>query len=302
MKSDVINIEQGNYSMSNHSFNPFIAKKYGINESILINTFIFWTQTNAAKDKNFYEGRYWFFGTPEYFTKFFIYLTPRQIKYTIANLIKKGAILKGNFNKKGYDKTNWYSLSDTILEELNLDKSCLQPIAGLIGQNCPMDRTKLSNGSDKIVQPIPDTKAVTKQDKKLTNCKPSSSSSFIFSEILDKSILAERLERDKRSDEEFLSQVKKHVNDHSDKKFPPMQRAQAALRLLKKLKEQNIIFYVAGFEPKDSDTQTTKIIETDKQRQERQFFEYELAKERENPGYLSKALEKYPEMREKYSA
>lgn len=150
--------------MSNHSFNPLIAKKYGIIESVIINTFIFWIQTNAAKETNYFEDRYWCFGTPQYFTKFFSYLTARQIKYALHNLIKAGVLLKGNFNKKAYDKTNWYSLSDSILFELNLDKTCLQAAPALIGQNCPMDWTNLSNGSDKFVQPIPDNKPVNKQD------------------------------------------------------------------------------------------------------------------------------------------
>src|ERR1700690_3809123 len=113
--------------MSDHSFNPFIAKNHGIVESILINSFIFWTKTNSAKEKNFHDGRYWCFGTPEFFSKYHPYLTPRQIKYALSKLIKSGALLKGEYNKKRYDKTNWYSLSDKILIELNLDKSCLNP-------------------------------------------------------------------------------------------------------------------------------------------------------------------------------
>ena len=150
--------------MSNHSFNPIIAKTYGIIEAILIDSFIFWTRTNFAKDSNFHNGRYWVFGTPEYFAKYYPYLTERQIKYALKKLVDSDTLLKNNFNKKGYDKTNWYSLSDKILTELNLDKTCLNPAPGLIGQNCPIDRTKLSDGQDKIVQPIPDTKPDTKPD------------------------------------------------------------------------------------------------------------------------------------------
>ncbi len=150
--------------MSDHSFNPFIAQKYGVIEAIIINSFIFWTRTNAAKEENFHDGRYWFFGTPEYFSKYFPYLSTSQIKYAFKKLFKSNAILKGKFNKKGYDQTNWYSLSDSLLSELNLDKTCLQAAKTLIEQNCPMHGTKLSNARDKIVQPIPVTKQATKQD------------------------------------------------------------------------------------------------------------------------------------------
>lgn len=153
--------------MSDHSFNPFLAEKYGINEAILINNFIFWTRTNAAKPKdknNFFDNRYWVFGTPEYFANYFPYFSANQIKYALKNMLKSDVLIKGNYNKKGYDKTNWYALSDNILSELNLDVTCLKPAPALIGQNCPIDRTKLSNASDKIVRPIPDTKPDTKPD------------------------------------------------------------------------------------------------------------------------------------------
>ncbi len=119
---------------------------------------------------------------------------------------------------------------------------------------------------------------------------------------MDKTILLQKLSRDDRSDEEFLNQVKKHVDHHSDKNFARMQRAQGALRLLKKLKDQNVIFYVTGSEPKDEDAnKPRKLIETDEQRQERQFFEYELLKEQQDPSYVSKPFQKFPEMRAKYA-
>jgi hypothetical protein len=254
--------------MSDHSFKPFVAKKYGITEAILINSFIFWTQTNAAKESNYHNDRFWFYGTPEYFSNFFIYLTGRQIKYALSNLIKGGAILKGNFNKKGYDKTNWYSLSDSLLNELNLDITCLKPSPGLIGQNCPMDRTKLSDGSDKIVRPIPDTKPDTKPDKKLTNCE--SSSSFIFSETIDKNILNEKPDHDTRSNDLFMKHVIHHVENNSDKKYKKIVRVQSALKMLKKLKSQNIIFESSGFE-----VVNVKKTETEDERMKR------YAKERE---------------------
>jgi hypothetical protein len=82
--------------------------------------------------------------------------------------------------------------------------------------------------------------------KKLTNCENPSSSSFIFSNTLDKSLLQQKLDSDTRTDSEFLEEVKEHVANHSEKKYPPIQRAQAALKLLIKLKSENIVFQVAG--------------------------------------------------------
>lgn len=163
--------------MSDHSFNPFIAKNYGINVAVLINSFIFWTRTNSAKGKNNHEDRFWCYGTPEYFAKFFPYFKPRLIRDIFKKCIELDLLIKGNFNKKGYDKTNWYALSDKILIELNLDRSCLSPAPSLI-------RRKASNGFDvkrpmdttKNVQPIPATKPDTKKTTTTTTEIPSQDS------------------------------------------------------------------------------------------------------------------------------
>lgn len=150
--------------MSDHTFNPFVAKKFGINIAVLVNSFVFWTRTNAAKGHNFHEDRFWCYGTPEYFAKYFPYFTDRQIKYTLQKCLKLGVLIKGNFNDKAYDKTSWYALSDEILNALNLDETCLNPAPILIDQICPIDRTNLSYASDKFVLTIPDNKTDNKTD------------------------------------------------------------------------------------------------------------------------------------------
>ena len=76
--------------MSGQSFNTLLAKKYGIVEAILIDSQIFWTKTNAAKGENFHDGRFWSYGTPEFFTKYFPYLTSSQIKYALKKLVDNG--------------------------------------------------------------------------------------------------------------------------------------------------------------------------------------------------------------------
>jgi len=151
--------------MIEHSFNTFLAQKYGIDVAIFIKNMVLWTATNASKEHNFHQDRYWSWGTPESFQKYFSYWKPRTVKAVLKKCFDEGLILKGNFNKHKYDRTNWYALSDKALSELNLDKNCLQPAPALIRQNlsddsdksCPMVQTK-------SVQPIPDTKTDTKTD------------------------------------------------------------------------------------------------------------------------------------------
>jgi len=76
------------------------------------------------------------------------------------------------------------------------------------------------------------------------------SSSFNFSEVLDKKILDAKLPRDKRSEKEFMLNVIDHIDNHSDKKFSRIIRAQAALKLLKNLQRDNILFYAKVSEEK----------------------------------------------------
>ena len=160
--------------MSDHNFNPFIAQKYNINIAILLNSFVFWTRTNAAKGKNFHEGRYWCYGTPEYFKNYFPYFSCDQIRRAIEKAIENSLLLKSNFNNKGYDRTNWYALTDKALTEYNLDRTCLKPAyhlaelpdesqQGLSDGNAPKTQSgshlaKLPDAFGKIAEPIPDNK------------------------------------------------------------------------------------------------------------------------------------------------
>lgn len=127
----------------------------------------------------------------------------------------------------------------------------------------------------------------------MKNTSTDVSSSISFSETLDQNILSEKLYRDERSDDEFMENVIEHVDNHSDKKYPRIVRAQGALKLLKRLKEQNIIFYAKGRTPKETieENKQIKKQETDEERQIRQFVEYQHEREKSEPGYKSPFLE-----------
>jgi len=129
------------------------AIQYGINEAILLNYFTFWISLNEKNKAAFIDGYTWTYHSCSNIAEELQFMSERQVKYAIKNLLTAGILIKGEYNKAKYDKTNWYRLS------LPSDK-----IVQSIGQNCPMDKTKLSNPSDKIVQPIHDNKHVNKKD------------------------------------------------------------------------------------------------------------------------------------------
>jgi hypothetical protein len=101
-----------------HILSVPLAVKYGANESLFLSSICCWLEKNRANNKHFHEGRYWTYNTIEGFTELFPYFTANQIQHLISKLRdkKKNILLVGNFNKIGYDRTNWYSVSDEVMD------------------------------------------------------------------------------------------------------------------------------------------------------------------------------------------
>lgn len=124
-----------------HSFDIEIAKEYGIHCAILLKSIYFWVKKSKANEQNLFDGRYWTYNSKKAFTKLFPYMSERQIDYALKQLIEKGLILTGNYNKNTYDRTLWYALTDK---------------AFCILHDCDMHFTKLLNATNNFVGPIPD--------------------------------------------------------------------------------------------------------------------------------------------------
>jgi hypothetical protein len=95
-----------------HHFKVKDAKRYGITEAIVLYNLRFWIAKNKASGKHFFKGRTWTYNSYKAFSDLFPYLSESQIKRALRNLRKQGAVLKDNFNKKRYDRTNWYTVAD----------------------------------------------------------------------------------------------------------------------------------------------------------------------------------------------
>lgn len=130
-----------------YSFETEYAKKYGVEEAILLQNFIFWINKNKANNVHFYEGKYWTYNSKKAMLELFPFWSESQLKRIINSLINQGVLITGNFNKSPYDKTTWYALEISI------------------GRFQPIDETELTNREDETDQPIPDSKPVTKKEK-----------------------------------------------------------------------------------------------------------------------------------------
>lgn len=275
---------RSNHTMSDHTFNPFIAEKYGINEAIFLNTIIFWTRTNAAKKKNFHEDRYWTYGTPEFYAAYFPYFKPRLIKDIIASCIKQNALIKGNFNKKRYDRTSWYSLSDNILFDLNLDIACLQPNARTIVRNSynGLDVIRTMDRTD-YVPPIPDTYTDTETQTNTTD-ENLNSSSVVISTSTDKTLLSAKLDSDTRTDQQFLMACKFHLEIQGTKKYTNAQKINGLIKIIKKGFETPIGAKGQPPNPVNSGKVNTKFNPEDQDRaHEKRLEEYKAAVNTRNP-------------------
>lgn len=133
-----------------HSFNIFIAERYGIPSAVLLKNIYFWIEKNRANETNFYDGYYWTYNSKKAFADLFPYLTPRQIDYALQKLIDDGLLITGNYNKVAYDRTLWYAITKKGYSIL---------------QNCEMESTKTGNGNTENVQPIPNVNAVKTADE-----------------------------------------------------------------------------------------------------------------------------------------
>jgi hypothetical protein len=98
-----------------HFFNIPLAVKYGQENSVILSNLCYWVKHNGQNNINFFEGRYWTYNTLSAFEKQFPYFTVNQIRTILNNLKKSGAVLTGNFNKRAFDRTLWYSVSDEVI-------------------------------------------------------------------------------------------------------------------------------------------------------------------------------------------
>lgn len=130
----------------NHSFSVEIAKKFSIEEAIVLENLYFWIKKNQANDKHFYDGRYWTYNSQKALTELFPYWNRMKIQRVLQKLEDNGLVIKGNYNKVAYDRTTWYALTEKalfIFEQWMV-------------QNRTIDGSEMNNRLCESEQPIPD--------------------------------------------------------------------------------------------------------------------------------------------------
>ncbi|SOD19774.1 hypothetical protein [Pedobacter xixiisoli] len=104
--------------MTNY-FNSLIACAYGVNSAIFFNHVSFWIKHNEERKMNYFEDRYWTYGTLEFLLdQYFPYLSVSMLRTAIDKLLDDRIIIRGNFNKHGYDQTTWYSIDNNRVKRI----------------------------------------------------------------------------------------------------------------------------------------------------------------------------------------
>lgn len=134
-----------------HTFDVEVARQYGINAAILLQYINFCCENKKANNQDFYDNMFWMYNTRKAFFELFPYMSDHKIRTALEKLIENELIVKGNYNKKGYDQTSWYAITEKGMSLI---------------KKCPMEYTKMSNGICKNVQPIPVNNPLNKKINK----------------------------------------------------------------------------------------------------------------------------------------
>ena len=155
-----------------------LAQNIGLNEAIVIQQLHYWIMQNKRQNKNFYDGRYWTFNSFENWHKdTFYFWGLSTIKRTFKKLENEGLLIIGNYNKKGYDRTKWYSI--------NYDELSYKCCNNSLYQVEPMDSVNVNQSSCQVEpmdsvnvnRPIPNT--TKRLTTKTTNISTTQSSAVV---------------------------------------------------------------------------------------------------------------------------
>ena len=86
---------------------PSLAKEVGLNESIMLQQMHYW----LLKSTHEFNQEHWFYKTLEEWQLEFPFWSTMTIRRILGNLEKKELVKVGNFNKKKFDKTKWYTIN-----------------------------------------------------------------------------------------------------------------------------------------------------------------------------------------------
>jgi flagellar biosynthesis GTPase FlhF len=124
IRKNLTNEQKKNYMV----FSPILAKKIGINESIILDKIH--KYMNSETNKNIHNGKRYVYNSYKKWTKIFPMISESTIKRSIKNLERLGILETENYNKLKFDKTKHYTINydkvDKIIQDYESKEEVLK--------------------------------------------------------------------------------------------------------------------------------------------------------------------------------
>jgi len=145
-----------------YSFDVELAKRYGVDEAIMIKSFQYWIRLNKANNSNYYDGHYWTYNTIKALSELFPFWSEKQVRAILQNLLNLKILIKGNYNKLGFDRTIWYAFdNESQFLQMPKKENAINQTVKSICPNGKMEMPKQENGYAQMVNTIPITNTNT---------------------------------------------------------------------------------------------------------------------------------------------
>jgi len=132
------------------TFDLQIAKEIDIDSAIIYQNIVFWIEKNKETEKNLYDGKYWTFYSAKNLTTIFSWLSEKQIRTRLNKLVESGYLEEGNFNKRGGDKTKWFSLTNRSDQMVNCSSQ-----TGTCSDQMVSATSQMVSATSQMVRPLP---------------------------------------------------------------------------------------------------------------------------------------------------
>lgn len=88
-----------------------LAEQIRLKESILVQHINYWCKRNTQQKKNYRDSYYWMYNTLDSFLIILIFYQKNTLIRCLNRLCEEGIVVKNKYNKKNYDRTNWYRIN-----------------------------------------------------------------------------------------------------------------------------------------------------------------------------------------------
>ena len=135
-----------------------LAMLTSLNEAIVLHQIHYWLELNEGKSSHLRKDRVWCRNTyQQWRDENFPFWSETTVKRTFEKLMERGLVIKGRFNRMGYDRTGWYTIDYDALDRFVEEK--IQS-----GQIDPSVRSNWPDGMGQNDGTIPETTTETTTD------------------------------------------------------------------------------------------------------------------------------------------